>query len=284
MFCPNCGKDCGDANFCSDCGTRLHQKQENENLPKRTNTKNGSANIPTNSCYIGIRSTYLDLSDHSVIVSPLQGYRSRIEIPYDQLCTVIYLRPDSSGWIKRDGALLFRGENNKYVPVPDFRQIPTDNSSVFFSADKDTLFYHVFQMLKSVAPSNADFKMIIPETKIKNLDDIAQRIDLDYFWNMYAPHRERATSGICAKYGIKPAEAKALVDRLFDERQRILYEADPIDAIRDLNLVVTNKNRQTISHQQQEAQRNLRHKQDELKESIDYIGWKMHMNDLSDDK
>lgn len=23
MFCPNCGKDCGDAKFCSECGTSL---------------------------------------------------------------------------------------------------------------------------------------------------------------------------------------------------------------------------------------------------------------------
>lgn len=25
MFCSNCGKDCGDANFCSSCGTRLKE-------------------------------------------------------------------------------------------------------------------------------------------------------------------------------------------------------------------------------------------------------------------
>lgn len=25
MFCPNCGNNCGDANFCSSCGTRLKE-------------------------------------------------------------------------------------------------------------------------------------------------------------------------------------------------------------------------------------------------------------------
>ena len=25
MFCPNCGKDCADANFCPKCGTQLQQ-------------------------------------------------------------------------------------------------------------------------------------------------------------------------------------------------------------------------------------------------------------------
>lgn len=25
MFCPNCGNNCGDANYCSNCGTRLKE-------------------------------------------------------------------------------------------------------------------------------------------------------------------------------------------------------------------------------------------------------------------
>ncbi len=28
MFCPNCGTDCGEAKFCSECGTKLHRPNE----------------------------------------------------------------------------------------------------------------------------------------------------------------------------------------------------------------------------------------------------------------
>ena len=30
MFCPNCGRDCGDARFCSDCGTQVQQGSSNQ--------------------------------------------------------------------------------------------------------------------------------------------------------------------------------------------------------------------------------------------------------------
>ena len=30
MFCPNCGKDCGDGKFCSECGTQLQQSAKTD--------------------------------------------------------------------------------------------------------------------------------------------------------------------------------------------------------------------------------------------------------------
>lgn len=40
MFCPNCGKNCGDANFCSSCGTKLNvQYPSPADPPKKTAPK-----------------------------------------------------------------------------------------------------------------------------------------------------------------------------------------------------------------------------------------------------
>ena len=36
MFCPNCGKNCGDANFCSNCGHNLKGTVVNEGPDERT--------------------------------------------------------------------------------------------------------------------------------------------------------------------------------------------------------------------------------------------------------
>ena len=33
MFCPNCGNNCGDAKFCSNCGQKL-EKTNNESVMK----------------------------------------------------------------------------------------------------------------------------------------------------------------------------------------------------------------------------------------------------------
>lgn len=40
MFCPNCGKDCGNAKFCSECGTKLEaQNLVHADAPKKTAPK-----------------------------------------------------------------------------------------------------------------------------------------------------------------------------------------------------------------------------------------------------
>lgn len=40
MFCPNCGKDCGDAKFCSECGTKLEaQNLIHAGAPPKTAAK-----------------------------------------------------------------------------------------------------------------------------------------------------------------------------------------------------------------------------------------------------
>lgn len=38
MICPNCGKDCRNANFCSECGTSLKQKPQTEKVEKDYST------------------------------------------------------------------------------------------------------------------------------------------------------------------------------------------------------------------------------------------------------
>lgn len=40
MFCPNCGNDCGEAKFCSQCGEELSgQKATSEHLPQKAAPK-----------------------------------------------------------------------------------------------------------------------------------------------------------------------------------------------------------------------------------------------------
>ena len=284
MFCPNCGKDCADANFCSNCGMRLKpnnlhptvEAKPASNLPKRTNTQKGSTDIPTSKGYLGNRGCIL-LNDSSVTV--VGFLEKRTIIPYDQLSTVIYLRPVSA-W--RGGVLIFRGGENKDVPIPEIKNFSVDSASVTFLPDQDTIFYHVFQLLKSVAPSTARFEMILPEVKIRKLDEIVQGIDLEYFWDKYAPDRERAVKEICAKHKIKPAAARAIVDKVFDAKQKILYEADALDAIRDLNFLLGNKRKEEQNTRRLREELRPHREMREINDTLDTIAL-IKLREMRDD-
>lgn len=290
MFCPNCGRKCADGKFCPSCGTKLPWEEErpvlvaeskpqtnhaepvpdSAELPKRTNTRKGTVEIPTSRGYLGKNGVAILLSDADVTVS-CPWSRERTVIPFHELEAVIYLRPAYNGW--DSGALLLRGGQNRNVPIPETRKINLDSAAATFSLEQDTLFYHIFQLLKSLAPDTARCEMILPEIKLRNLDQAASMVDLEYFWNMYAPYRERAASGICAKHGIKKDAARAMVDRVFDANQKILYEADPLDAVRDLNLVVGNIRQEEQRTSRQQAQSRKRQEEESLREAVDTIAW-----------
>ncbi len=265
MFCPNCGRDCADFKFCPECGTQLSVHE----VQKSKNTNKGSTEIPTSSGYLGIGSS-LVLSDSAVSICVNSLFKKhRTWIPYDQLTTVIYVRPTLKPMT--NGALLFRGESNKNVPIPKNGRFQGDQSTVIVSLETDTLFYHIYHMLKAVAPATAKFEMVVPQTKLKGMEEMAQKVDMDYFYTMYAPHRERAASGIQAKYNLSPEIARALVAQVFDDRQQQLYAADPMDALRDLNLVVDDRKRKQQRENRQDAERRKRQKEEAVANSLERL-------------
>ena len=261
MFCPNCGKDCGSAKFCPECGTKLQHIAGADAFDR-------SAKIPTSASYVGRRGVVL-LFNSAVSISTGSGkHKRRIEIPFDQLVTVIYQRPSANGW--HDGVLLLRGKENMHVPIPDSRNMSFDDAAATIPLENDLLFYHVFQLLKAVAPSTTKFEMIIPETKIKRLEEVRAQIDFTSLWDRHAPFRNRAVDEIQQKYNVKREAARVLVDREFDARQKLRYEVDPKNAIRDLSLLVASKEEKDNNiirlkaelkeyQDQQETQRSLRH-------------------------
>lgn len=274
MFCPNCGKDCADFKFCPHCGGEMPT-----DTPKITDIKKSLTDIPTSSGYLGVDGSVV-LSDSAVSICVNRLFKKyRTWIPYDQMVAVVYLRPSYKP--RACGALLFRGENNKNVPIPDHRGITSDKCAITVSADTDTLFYHIFCMLKAVAPPTAKFEMIVPETDFEKLDTLAQRIDMDYFFR-YAPLREKTVGAICAKHGIPQVVAKMLVDWEFDARQKEKYNADPMDAIRDLNLVVADVQNKQRRRNQVDAQRRKRQEQEAIRKSLERIETWMTLERLDD--
>jgi len=283
MFCPNCGKECGTDRFCYACGTQLRKDPAPQPLPSRTNTQKGSPIFPINSSYIGDRRTYLDLNEASVTVSPTGGYDYRTTIPYDQLTTVIYLRPVTSGWGISSGALLFRGKANQHIPIPDVAHLAQDAIAVIVPPEKAFIFYHVFHALKAIAPPAADFQMITPAVKVKNLEKLAQGIDFDHFWDRYAPYRDRAMEAICDKHRVNRTAAGVMIDMAFDARQQLLYAADPLDAVRDLTYILSEKEKQNKNIQRLKSElRDIQTQQaiDDIRRDVNIIT----LNKMLDDE
>lgn len=215
-------------------------------------------------------SSSLVLSDSAVSICVNSLFKKhRTWMPFDQLDTVVYSRPSLQP--KAYGTLLFRGKMNKDVPIPQYKNFHGDKTAITVSLETETLFYHIFYMLKAVAPQTARFKMLVHPTNIKNIDKLVQTVDIDYFYEMYAPHRERAISGIQAKYGVSKETARELVNREFDARQKKVYEADPLDAIRDLNLVVANMRSSEQRANRADAERRKRQEQDAVRASLERL-------------
>lgn len=297
MFCPNCGHDCREYRFCSQCGTQVRNDStlkapsgekdrafsdttQIPNVYKSKNTKKGSTEIPISGGYLGIAGSVV-LSDSAVSVCAKRLFeKHRTLIPYDQLVTVIYKRPSLKP--RSNGALLFRGEANKSVPIPREENLVGDRSAIGVSVEMDMLFYHLFYMLRAVAPPTARFEMIVPPNRIRGLDEMAKTVDMEYFYSMYAPYRERAASGIVAKHELKPIAARALVDRVFDAKQKQMYDADPLDAIRDLNLVVADIRREQQRINRADAERRKRYERERVAESLERLETMKELEMLDD--
>jgi hypothetical protein len=280
MFCPNCGKDCGNANFCSHCGTRIQQgvkaeaksavwsvgmpcpycggtKLEGNNCAfcgaqlmvnvAKKDQKKISVDIPCG-CYKGVSSS-LTLYEKECLVSNTLLFFKKIDtkIPYDQIETVIFVR---SGYRTISlGFLLFRSEGMNTEPITNDINYANDRTTISFSSDSHSnlLFYHIYYMLKTIAPSTAEFQMIVPSNDIDDPDDFASKVDLDAYFDRYAPFRQQAVDAMCQRTGAPVDVARMLIDKTFDARQQELYAADPLAALRDLN--------QIVSHAKQEKEK-----------------------------
>ena len=87
MFCPNCGKDCGNGKFCSSCGTKLFQETEEQPFEM-----NDSYAIPKGE-FKGYGS-YMKLEENAFVIHNQFALGKQIRIPYNQITGVLYVRPE----------------------------------------------------------------------------------------------------------------------------------------------------------------------------------------------
>lgn len=298
MFCPNCGNNCENANFCPKCGTKLPQQAGNESAvwqigmpcPHCGGTKlegnccafcgaqlvteaqvesapEVSSDIPYG-VYKGVSSSITLYKTACVVMNRtflIKKYETRI--PYDQITNVVYVcPPDDKGEL---GYLLIRWQGNKSVPIREDNNFAGDKTTIMTTYVYEPLFYHIYYMLKTVAPASAEFRMVMPPVVETDLDLLLSDVEIDYYFKQFAPYRDRAIDVMCKKTGMNKSTVKRVVDRAFDERQKLLYAADPSESVRDLNRIVNDIERKKAEEQEKiEERRREREKMSELENAI----------------
>ena len=225
MFCPNCGNDCGNDKFCTACQASVSQPN--------AQTEAKSYTIPCG-LYKGVSSALTLYDEACVLCTTGVGFKKyETRIPYDKITAVVYERPLYKATSL--GHLLIRWEGNRDLPIPAPNRFSVDQTTVTTATGIDTIFYHIFYMLKALAPATASFDMIIPDAKIPGVEELMQKVDAQAYFDKYAPYRDKAVEEMRRETGATLEQAKETINRIFDARQKPIYDADPMAAISDLN-------------------------------------------------
>ena len=276
MFCPNCGKDCGSAKFCPECGQKLQGKFEQEQKSPVWSVGMscphcGGTRLDGNSCAFCGAQLMVDISNtadstEDVYFLPKLGAGSSsgrscsIELNEDSFAfrmiksfkaDLVYLVPYS-----QIGSITYYHDFRNSELIIEDKSIP---KQVFHIAPRDKvgLVYQLFCYLKTVVSDSA--RIIVND---KCIDDALSEkyfipFDTDAFFNAYNPYQLRACKKVQEIAGINSVEAYTVVAKIFRKRQDTLYAGNPALAIRDLNRVIREKERE---HEESEREREERRK------------------------
>lgn len=150
MFCPNCGKDCGEFKFCPECGTRLClvvssvAKGEKENaFPELPLTKKrvrwGVLEFENDSMSVWVKLP---------MVPPID-----VHIPYNEIFDVSYV--PATFWL--NGFLCVREWKERHIPIPKSHWESTLGNVTTWLEEKDNDdFLRIYEFLKQCAAINAE--------------------------------------------------------------------------------------------------------------------------------
>ena len=141
MFCPNCGKDCGEFKFCPECGTQLCLT-ESKTVEREKEIAFPNPPIGRYKCPDG----YLEIGQKSLIICRRPFFKEqKCEIPFDEIARVSF----SDGRFSLCGFLCVRDKWNRGIPMITVSDMAIyDRSSVYFPQSSGSVFHPVFEFLQ----------------------------------------------------------------------------------------------------------------------------------------
>lgn len=228
MFCPNCGRNCGNERFCSGCGAHLLA-----DASKFESAVADSYDIP-----YGIYKDFADrielAKDVIVVHSWLIFKTLKARIRYDQLEEVRYVNMGNG-----HGRIFFAWQENG-IKKEILMSFSLNYEQVCYER-----FFHLFMLIKYLSPATVRFVLNIPT-------DSSHGYDCEAYFQKFHPYRKRAIDALSREYALPKKDAKEIIDVEFERRQVEMYNNDPALAVRDMNRVEAERNRQ---HEQKRCER-----------------------------
>ena len=267
MFCPNCGKDCGSAKFCPECGQKLQGKPEKEQKSSVWSVGMpcphcGGTRLDGNYCAFCGAQLIVDFSkgitenvdsyeipygfyrvnhwvglgvhiakDYLLIRHETKSRRKESKINYNQLMAVELICNDDAKCTMTIYWRQLTGNPSVHQSLPAVEMARLDWSDREFTIR----FYHVFYLLQAMTSSNVRFFIKYPPSEFETLRCYGHSIDMERCFFENNPHREPVIAALRREYALSERDARMLTDAFFNMRQNAIYAANPKLAIRDIN-------------------------------------------------
>ena len=206
MFCPKCGRDCGEGGYCSSCNNQASNKE--------------SADVkfmPPIGMYKATYA-YMELREKTVVFHkkiPLEREFERV-VAYDQIAKAAY----EPGKGLTAGYLAIRERKDMKIPIAASREEAIhDQTAITFIFSQNEEFYRVYAFFKHCAEKeNAAY--VRQHGSQPSLDlgpkKNGSAPNLDYYYRRYNPNRTEAIMVLRRDTGMGLVEAKKCIDFIFD--------------------------------------------------------------------
>lgn len=176
MFCPNCGNDCGDANFCSNCGQNLRETSA-EKVVLRSVVETNEIYYPEPPIgrYNNHDHDYVEIGSDSITIfrTPLLMRETSRSILFSQIKAVSVIEARK---FKNGGFLSIQDCSVGAKLKTSFNEAVNDELSIVFSWKQNDSFLTVYEFLKSYAEKAFKNHQIDkrPSAAQQTVDDVAQ--------------------------------------------------------------------------------------------------------------
>lgn len=251
--CPYCGGNELQGRFCAYCDSLIleEEPQETPQAPARQEktvealpvTKRDVPDVSVYREYHGLNTLVELQADGFVVVHKILGQPDRRNrIRYEDIRGLYYFRPENK--FSAYGYIVIRWTGNEHLPVPIrkecTRSLLREEETMIgvCSGQQDWVFTSVFWFLRSMAPAGIPWQIDCADHLPPNADALTHQADFDWHFANCSPVRESAVYLLRKELSLDKKKARALVNKVFDQKQAVLYEEDTNQAKWDLQVMV----------------------------------------------
>lgn len=205
MFCPKCGRDCGEGGYCVSCNN------------KAPNIKSVDTKLEPPIGIYKVSYAYIELGVKTVTFHKKLPFEKEYErvVAYDQISQVVY----EPGKGLTAGYLAIRERKDITRPIATREDALHDQTAIRFICSQNEEFYRIYEFFKHCAEKENAAYMLQSGSQ-PSLNPVPKKNghapSLDYYYRRYNPSRTEAIMALRRDTGMGLVEAKKCIDYIFD--------------------------------------------------------------------